>query len=211
MKFIVGKKVEMTQKFLADGRVAPVTVVKAYHCEVTQIKGQKDGYTAVQLGYGKKDKRHLKEFRLDKTDGIEVGKSINVSTFQKGDILKLTATSKGKGFQGVVKRHGFHGSPKTHGHKDQIRMPGSIGTTDPARVFKGKRMAGRMGGETVTVQNLELIDIDNKEDLLFVKGAVPGARNSVVTIVADGELKFVDAKEKQEETKEEVIKEEVKE
>lgn len=206
MKFILGKKLDMTQKFLADGRVAPVTIVEAGPCLVTQIKGQKEGYSAIQIGLGSKSKKYLKEFRIDKTEGMQVGQTINVSTFAKGDILKVTATSKGKGFQGVVKRHGFHGSPKTHGHKDQVRMPGSIGTTDPARVFKGKRMAGHMGSETVTVSNLELIDIDNDKNILYIKGAVPGARHTLVAIVAEGELKFASP-----ETKAEVVKEEVKE
>lgn len=181
----------MTQKFLADGRVVPVTIAQVLPCQITKIKGEKDGYKAVQISYDKKGQSHLKEFRVDQTEGMQVGQTIDASTFEKGDILKVKAVSKGKGFQGVVKRHGFHGSPKTHGHKDQLRMPGSIGTTDPARVFKGKRMAGHMGSETVTVQNLELIDIDHDKNLLYIKGAVPGARHTLVAIVSKGELKFV--------------------
>lgn len=206
-KFILGKKLEMTQKFLEDGRVVPVTVVKADPCTVVQVKGDKDGYSAVQIGFEQKKKtnkpmaghlkglsnfRVLKEFRVAKTDDFVRGKVFDVSSFQAGDSLTVTATSKGKGFQGVVKRHGFGGSPASHGHKDQLRMPGSIGATDPARVFKGTRMAGHMGFDTVTVKNLELVEIDKENNLLFIKGAVPGARNTLVKIVADGEISFVE-------------------
>lgn len=221
-KFILGKKLNMTQIFAEDGRVVPVTVVEAGPCTVVQVKGEKDGYIAVQVGYGNKKKvnkplaghlkglnnfRYLKEFRVENSDSFERGKVFDVSSFEVGDILKVTATSKGKGFQGVVKRHGFHGSPASHGHKDQLRMPGSIGATDAARVFKGTRMGGRMGGDQITVANLELIKIDADENLLYVKGAVPGARNTLVTLVADGEISFVE--KKKEEPKEE-IKEESK-
>ncbi len=205
-KFILGKKLEMTQKFLADGRVIPVTVVKAGPCTVVQVKGDKDGYSAVQIGFEQKKKankpmaghlkglsnfRVLREFRVAKTEDFARGKVFDVTSFQAGDHLTVTATSKGKGFQGVVRRHGFAGSPASHGHKDQLRMPGSIGATDPARVFKGTRMAGHMGVDTVTVKNLELIEIDPKNNLLFIKGAVPGARNTLVKIVTDGEINFV--------------------
>ena len=208
-KFILGRKLNMTQKFQEDGRVVPVTVVEAGPCTVVQVKNNdKDGYNAVQVGYATKNKRginkplaghlkkldsfrYLKEFRLDNVENFERSKVFDVTSFAVGDNLKVTATSKGKGFQGVVKRHGFHGSPATHGHKDQLRMPGSIGATDAARVFKGTRMGGRMGTDTVTVKNLELIEIDVDKNLLYVKGAVPGHRNSLVTIWADGELTFV--------------------
>jgi large subunit ribosomal protein L3 len=206
-KFILGKKLEMTQKFLVDGRVIPVTVVKAGPCTVVQVKGDKDGYSAVQIGFEQKKKankpmaghlkglsnfRVLREFRVAKIEDFARGKVFDVTSFQAGDHLTVTATSKGKGFQGVVKRHGFHGSPASHGHKDQLRMPGSIGATDPARVFKGTRMAGHMGVDTVTVKNLELIEVDPKNNLLFIKGAVPGARNSLVKIVTDGDINFVE-------------------
>lgn len=117
-------------------------------------------------------------------DGYEIGDKIDVSIFTVGDIIKVSATSKGKGFQGVVKRHGFHGSPATHGHKDQLRMPGSIGSTEPARVFKGTRMGGHMGNQRVSVKNLKVISIDSEKNLLILKGAVPGARNSLVEIVS---------------------------
>lgn len=215
-KFILGRKLNMTQKFLEDGKVVPVTVVEAGPCTVTQVKGEKDGYNAVQVGFGTKRKankpmaghlkglpvspaggdnfRYLKEFRVDSSENFEKGKIFDVTTFQAGDILKITATSKGKGFQGVVKRHGFAGSLATHGHKDQHRMPGSIGATDAARVFKGTRMGGRMGGDTTTVTNLELIEIDNDKNLLYIKGAVPGARDGLVIIQANGDLTFVEKK-----------------
>lgn len=219
---------EMTQKFLEDGKVVPVTVVKAGPCTVTQVKGDKEGYKAVQVGFGKKrvinkplaghlkdlgNFRYLREFRLADTANFEKGKVFDVTAFEAGDNLQVTAVSKGKGFQGVVKRHGFHGSPATHGHKDQLRMPGSIGATDAARVFKGTRMGGHMGVDTVTVKNLELVEVDAENGLLYIKGAVPGHRNSLVTILADGEMKFVDPKAKEEKPVEEVKEEktEVKE
>ncbi len=197
----------MTQKFLPDGRVVPVTAVEAGPCTIVQVKGEADGYQAVQVGFGQRKKinkplaghlkglpnfRYLREFRVDNASGLERGKVFDVSSFKVGDILQVSATSKGKGFQGVVKRHHFRGAPKTHGHKDQLRMPGSIGSTDPARVFKGTRMAGRMGGDAVTVKNLELIEIDTDKNLLYIKGAVPGARNAFVRILASGDLVLMD-------------------
>lgn len=215
-KFILGKKLNMTQKFLPDGKVVPVTAVEAGPCTIVQLKGEKDGYQAVQVGFGQRKKidkplaghlkglpnfRYLREFRVDNTSGLERGKVFDVTSFKVGDILQVTATSKGKGFQGVVKRHHFHGSPKTHGHKDQLRMPGSIGSTDPARVFKGTRMAGRMGGDTVTVKNLELIEIDVDKNLLYVKGAVPGARNAFVRILTSGDIVLMDKVATKAETK----------
>jgi large subunit ribosomal protein L3 len=222
-KFILGEKLQMSQKFLPDGRVVPLTVVQAGPCEVVQIKNAtKDGYQAVQVGWGLKKKiskplaghtkglknfRHLKEFKVTKTDNLSRGQIFDVTTFQVGDILKVTSVSKGKGFQGVVKRHHFHGHPVSHGHKDQERMPGSIGSTDSNRVFKGTRMAGHMGDATVTVRNLELMEIDKDKNLLYIKGAIPGARHGLVIMVAEGDLVFVDKKE---ETKIEV-KAEVKE
>ena len=227
-KFILGKKVEMTQKFMENGDVAPVTIVNAGPCTVTQVKGDKEGYSAVQVGFGFRKKinkplkghlkklenfRYLREFRLDKTDNFEVGKVFDVSTFEIGDILAVSAVSKGKGFQGVVKRHGFKGSPATHGHKDQHRMPGSIGATGPARVFKGTRMGGRMGTDMTTVANLEIIDIDKENNLLYIKGAVPGARNSLVSIVTEGDIVFTEKKEdiKVEDKKVDVKEEKVEE
>ena len=218
-KFILGKKLFMTQKFLADGTWVPVTVVEAGPCTVTQVKDQdNDAYQAVQVGFGLKKKlnkplaghfkglanfRHVREFRVDASDSFERSKVIDVSNFQVGDYLDVSAVSKGKGFQGVVKRHGFHGSPASHGHKDQLRMPGSIGAGGVQHVFKGTRMGGRMGGDRVTLKNLEIIEIDLDKNLLYVKGAVPGARNSLLMIKADGEMTLKDKVEIKPEAKEE--------
>lgn len=153
-KFILGKKLNMTQKFLPDGRVMPVTVVEAGPCTVVQVKGARDGYQAVQIGFGYKKNiskplaghlkglanfRYLREFNIGDSAGLTRGQVWDVTSFKAGDILTVRGVSKGKGFQGVVKRHGFHGHPSTHGHKDQERMPGSIGATEPQRVFKGDR------------------------------------------------------------------------
>ncbi len=203
MKFILGTKLHMTQKFREDGSVVPMTAISAGPVTVTQVKGDKDGYSAVQVGYGHKKTlsksvtghlknlanfRWLKEFRL--TEAVERGQQIDVSTFNVGDIIEVTGWSKGKGFQGVVKRHGFHGSPKTHGHKDQVRMPGSIGAGEPQHVFKGKRMAGRMGNDQVTLKKLEVMEVDTEKNIIYVKGAIPGARNGLIMISGEGELKL---------------------
>jgi len=221
-KFILGKKLHMTQKFLVDGTVVPVTVVEVGPCTLTQVKNmENDGYQAVQIGFGFKKKlskplaghfkgldnfRHVREFRVDSSDSFERGKVIDVSSFQVGDDLDVCSISKGKGFQGVVRRHGFHGSPATHGHKDQLRMPGSIGAGGVQHVFKGTRMGGRMGGDRVTVKNLEIIEVDLANNLLYIKGAVPGARNSLIMFKADGEMIFKDKAEVKAETKvEEVV------
>ncbi len=200
MKVLLGKKIEMTQLFREDGSVVPVTMIQAGPCTVTAVKTQPNGSKAVVLGYGhakhvnkpqKDDWKELGAF----TDLVEVpvadesslerGAQIDVTVFETGDRIDVIGTSKGKGFQGVVKRHGFSGSPKSHGHKDQLRMPGSIGAGGPQRVFKGVRMAGRMGGDRVTVKNLEIVQVDPKNNILAVKGAVPGARGAVVTIAAN--------------------------
>ena len=207
MKFILGKKLEMGQKFDENGMVVPVTKVQAGPCVVTQIRtAEKDGYTAVQVGFGERKSLskalagHLKdlgnvatiqEFRLE--DGVVVenvkrGDMITPAIFDKGEIVQVTGTSKGKGFQGVVKRHGFGGAKKTHGTKDQLRMPGSIGATGPAHVFKGTRMGGRMGGDQVTVTNLQIVDLDLENNILYIKGAIPGGRDSIVAISAEGEI-----------------------
>jgi len=211
MKFILGKKLNMTQVFQEDGKVIPVTVIEAGPCQITQVKTEEtDGYKSVQFGYGRKKKllkpilghlnnlpkfRYLKEIRLEDLAGLKRGQEFNVKMFQPGDQVKATGVSKGKGFQGVVKRHGFHGSPASHGHKDQLRMPGSIGATNAARVYKGTRMGGRMGGDQVTVANLEIIQIDPEKNLLYVKGAISGARNGLVLIKGPGEFKEFEAKE----------------
>ncbi|MFA4954112.1 MAG: 50S ribosomal protein L3 [Patescibacteria group bacterium] len=197
MKFILAKKLEMSQVFKADGTVVPVTLVQAGPCIVTQVKAKdKDGYVAVQLGFrsvkklNKPELGHLKdlqnmqvlrEFRLDDTADFARGKAIEAGIFAAGDVVNVVGTSKGKGFQGVVKRHHFHGHPPTHGHKDQERMPGSIGAGGVQHVMKGRRMGGRMGDETVTVKNLEIVEVRDG-GILAVKGAVPGARNSILEI-----------------------------
>lgn len=199
----------MTQRFEGAG-VVPVTVISAGPCTVTQIKarGSKDGYAAMQVGYDDSAKRtrdpqkgHLKglsQFRYMREFRGEFeavrGQVISVSTFQPGDVVSVMGVGKGKGFQGVVKRHKFHGSPKTHGHKDQLRMPGSIGAGGVQHVFKGRRMAGHMGGERVTVKNLLVVDVDAERNLLYVKGAVPGARNALIAVMGDGMLVVGDAK-----------------
>lgn len=230
MKFILGKKIEMSQIFREEGTVVPVTIVKAGPCQVTQVKSpEKDGYNAVQVGFGEKKRlnkpvaghlrglsnfRYLSEFRMDFSNYLKSGSNfsnnksteakdlkrgdkITVSVFEVGDKVKVTGVSKGKGFQGVVKRHGFHGAPATHGHKDQLRMPGSIGATDAARVFPGRRMAGRMGGEQVTVANLEVIKVEPEKNLLYIKGAVPGGRNALLEISGVGEMKVQDTRGEQ--------------
>ncbi len=212
----------MTRVFMDDGSAVPVTAISGGECYVTDIKTvDRDGYTAVQIGFDSAKKmtkamkghlkglnvRHLKEFRVDSVDGIEKGKKIDVSTFVVGDLVKVVGKTKGRGFQGVVKRHGFKGSPASHGHKDQLRMPGSIGATDAARVFKGKRMGGHMGNAQSTVANLEVIKVDLENNILFLKGAVPGARGSLLSLKADGELTFVEDKPETVVTSEEVVSE----
>jgi large subunit ribosomal protein L3 len=226
MKFIVGKKLDMTQVWKGDEAIA-VTRVQAGPCVVTQVKDEKkDGYRAVQIGYGEKkekniakpqlghlkkagvNSRYLREFKIaiDTPNGakerqdeasLKVGDKVDVGTFEAGDNIKVTGISKGKGFQGVVKRHGFHGQDASHGTKDQLRMPGSIGATGPAHVFKGVRMPGRMGGDRVSLSNLEIVEVDKENNILLIKGAVPGARNGLVLISGEGELKITpsDAKD----------------
>lgn len=198
----------MTQIWQGD-TIVPVTKVQAGPCTVLQLKTEeKDGYPAVQVAYGTRraslitkalrghfknfgDFRTVREFRLAKNEQIadlKAGDIITVKTFVPGDKLTIVGTSKGKGFQGVVKRHGFHGQDATHGNKDQLRMSGSVGAGGVQHVFKGMRMGGRMGGDRVTLHDVEVISIDEATNTLFVKGAVPGARNSLVLLSADGEL-----------------------
>lgn len=196
MKFIIAKKIEMSQRFRDDGTVVPVTLVEARPCVVTEVKtDEKDGYVAVQVGYGTTKKvgkpqtwlkelgspKTLKEFRVDSTD-LKRGDKIDCSEFAVGDVIEVTGISKGKGFQGVVKRHHFHGHPRTHGTKDSERMPGAIGSGGNQRVFKGLRMGGHMGLDRVTVKNLEVINIDKEKNILAIKGAVPGGRGAVLFI-----------------------------
>jgi large subunit ribosomal protein L3 len=206
MKFILAEKKEMTQKFAPDGTVLPVTRVLAGPCVVTQVKkAEGDGYSAVQLGFGQKRKisqslkghlknlgnlRYLKEFRVDAAaaEKLKVGNKLLANVFTPGDIVRVTGISKGKGFQGVVKRHGFHGSPASHGHKDQLRMPGSIGAGGVQHVFKGTRMGGHMGDEQVTVTNLEIIEVNPEKNEIYIKGAIPGARGNLVWLTGEGEV-----------------------
>ncbi|OGY44383.1 MAG: 50S ribosomal protein L3 [Candidatus Buchananbacteria bacterium RIFCSPHIGHO2_02_FULL_40_13] len=208
MKFILGKKLAMTQIFGANGQAVPVTAVLAEPNIVAQVKtADKDKYSAVQVGFGagknlnKPQAGHLKgldhlkivrEFRISPAEAVKLkrGDRITVDVFKKDDKVKVVGTSKGRGYQGVVKRHGFHGSPASHGHKDQLRKSGSIGATDPARVFKGMRMAGRMGHDQISVLGLAIVDIDQEKNILYIKGAVPGARNGLLLISAPGEMKI---------------------
>lgn len=197
---LMGKKLGMTQIFDETGQAVPVTVLKVGPCVVTQLRTQeKDGYEAVQLGYGETKRlnsperghqkqagssmRHLREVKASDISGYEVGQVVDCSMFTAGDKVDVTATSKGKGFAGVVKRHGFAGGPKTHGQSDRHRAPGSIGSSaTPGRVFKGMRMAGRMGNERTTVQNLTIERVDAEKNLLLVRGSVPGAKESLVIV-----------------------------
>ena len=193
MKFLLGKKIGMSQLFGEKGKAVPVTWIEAGPCFAVQIKDEnKDGYKAIQVGFKKKKKhikktekekeyRYLKEFQGD-IDKCKVGDEINVSILEEGDKVKISGISKAKGFQGVVKRWGFHGSSKTHGTKHTLRKPGSIGSTDAARVFKGRKMAGRMGGGRITVKNLEIIKIDKEKNLIAVCGAVPGRKGTLLEI-----------------------------
>lgn len=207
MKFILGKKIGMTQVFLESGEVVPVTRVEAGPCQVVQVKDKsKDTVRAIQIGFGTKREfrikkpqaGHLKglelseslhDFTTDKIDGVERGDMITVGTFASGDRVTVVGTSKGKGFAGVVKRHHFRGAPASHGHKHDLRAPGSIGAGGVQRVFKGMRMAGRMGSDRVTVKNLEVIEVHPDTNELYIKGAVPGGRNALLMISGEGELK----------------------
>ena len=203
MKAILGKKVGMTQIFDEDGTVVPVTLVEAGPCYVTQKKTtESDGYNAIQMGFGevpdrKLNKprhghlkksgspplRYLREFRVDELDDYKEGQQVDVSVFEVGDRVDVVGISKGKGFAGVVKRHGFRGGPKTHGQSDRWRAPGSVGAgSTPGRIFKGVRMAGRMGNERVTAQNLKVALVDADKNLLAVRGAIPGGKNGLVIV-----------------------------
>ena len=197
MDFILGQKKEMSQVFSEDGRVRPATAIEAGPMVVTQVKtGEKDGYNAVQFGFGKKSPKRIKkpqraknvrwmrEFKVEDTSEFEVGAVIDAGIFKEGDEIKVSAISKGKGFQGVVKRHGFHGGPRTHGQKHSEREPGSIGATWPQRVLKGKRMAGRMGGERVTWRGIKIMKVDAENNIIALKGAVPGRKGTLLEIRA---------------------------
>ena len=194
MAFILGKKLKMTQLW-QENKMIPVTLIQAGPCFVTQVRTEdKDGYEAVQIGFEKvkekkvkkslKDKpyRHLKEFRIKNHQGFKEGDQIDVSVFKEGDKVKISGISKGKGFQGGVKRWGFAGRDATHGVKHEHRTIGSVGSMFPQRVIKGRKMPGRMGNERVTIKNLEVIKIDKENNFIAVKGAVPGRRGTVLEI-----------------------------
>jgi large subunit ribosomal protein L3 len=203
---IIGRKLGMTQVFRESGEAEAVTAIEAGPCTVIQVKTlAKEGYNAVQLGFANakhlkapqrghlKDMgqfKYLREFRLDDVGNVEVGEKVDVGLFKEGDLVDVIGISKSKGFAGVVKRHGFAGGPKTHGQSDRHRAPGSIGaSTSPGRVFKGTRMAGHMGGDRVTVRNLEVLEADPERNLLLIKGAVPGNKNGLLLIRKSGEGK----------------------
>lgn len=194
MKALLGKKIEMTQLFQEE-KVVPVTLLEAGPCQVLQVKTkEKDGYEAFQVGFGAirksrvkktnrgKEFRYVREFRLRNGAAPESGATIDVAAFQEGDIVAVSGISKGKGFQGGVKRHGFSGRNATHGVKHEQRTIGSTGTSNPEHVIKGKRMPGRMGADRVTVKNLKIVKIDKEHNILAVSGAVPGPRGALLEI-----------------------------
>ena len=201
MKFILGTKENMAEYFSEDGAVIPVTIVEAGPITVTRIfEKSQDGYDSVQVGFGAQKKERitksragamkgafyktLKEFRLKSADtnDTKVGDVINVSAFAPGDKIEVSSISKGKGFQGVVKRHGFHGGPRTHGQKHSEREPGSIGGGLRTHVPKGMRMAGRMGSDRITQKNLQVVFVDKENNLMLIKGAIAGKRGTLVEI-----------------------------
>jgi large subunit ribosomal protein L3 len=205
MPGILGKKIGMTSVFNAEGDLVPVTVIQATPCKVMSIKNEeKDGYSAIVVGYGEKKEKNIskpvlgqfkksklsplriiKEFKGFDSNSMKVGDEIKVDLFKEGDIIKVRGKSKGKGFQGVMKRHNFGGvGGTTHGQSDRLRAPGSIGSSSyPSRVFKGQRMAGRKGFDNVTVRNLKVIKIIPEDNLIMIKGAVPGSINSTVELI----------------------------
>lgn len=202
MKAILGKKIKMSQVFDDKGKPIPVTLVSAGPCFVTSLKTkEKDNYSAVQLGYDKTKKlnkpeagklkkakidkklKTLREFRIDNTDGIKIGDEVNVSIFKDNEKIEITAISKGKGFAGVIKRHGFHRGPETHG-SDHHRHPGSIGSMFPQRVVKGRKMPGHAGNEQITIKKTQIIKIIPETNIIMIKGAVPGPNKGLVKIFA---------------------------
>jgi large subunit ribosomal protein L3 len=195
MKSIVGLKIGMSQMFDESGRIIPVTLVEAGPCEVTQVKTiEKDGYDCVQVGFIKIEKKNkikkpqikkpfkwLKEF---KNGDLKIGDKIDVSIFKEGDEVNVSGISKGKGFQGVMKRHGFHGRASvSHGTKHELRTPGSTGSSMPEHVAKGKKMAGHMGVERVTIKNLKIMKVDQENNLLAIEGALPGRKGTLLEII----------------------------
>ncbi len=203
MKFILGTKEHMTQVFDAQGIAHPVTILRVTPAKVTQVKTkEKDGYEAIQIASGEQKAhrvgkaqrghlggafKHVVEFRprvgaQEVLPSLLKDASLDASIFAEGDVVMVSAISKGKGFQGVVKRHGFRGGPGSHGMKNTLRTPGSIGATGPQRVFKGTRMAGRMGSDRITVKNLKVMAVNKDENIILVKGAVPGRRGTLVEV-----------------------------
>ena len=201
-KGLIGKKIGMTQIFNEEGKVIPVTVIEAGPCVVSQVKTEEtDGYNSIQLGFGaiKESKvnkperghftkaniapaRYLREFRVDSIEDVKVGDELKADIFMAGDKIDIQGTSKGKGFQGVIKRHGQHRGPMGHGSMYH-RRPGSMGSTStPGRVFKGKKLPGHMGAETVTIQNLEVIKVDLDKNIILVKGSVPGPKGAILKV-----------------------------
>ena len=206
---ILGKKLGMTRLFNEHNEVCPVTVVYTGGCKIGQIKTkQTDGYTAVQLCFGEKKVKNvtkpllghftkfniktppqvIKEVRLDSVDGLNSGDEVDISIFSENELVDVQGYTKGKGFAGVVKRWGFGGGPRTHGQSDRLRAPGSIGSQRPQRVPKGRKMAGHLGNELVTIKSLQIVKVDKEHNLLFIKGAIPGNKNSVVLIKKTGKI-----------------------
>ena len=202
MKTIIGKKVGMTQIFDEQGKVIPVTVIEACPCVVAQVKSvETDGYNAIQLGYGDvkpskinkpekghfakaniAPKKHLREFRVESVEGVTVGTEVKADAFEIGDKIDVQGTTKGKGFQGVIKRHGQSRGPMGHGSMYH-RRPGSMGpTSTPGRVFKGKKLPGHMGRVTVTIQNLDVVKVDMDKNVILIKGSVPGAKGAILKL-----------------------------
>lgn len=197
---LIGKKIGMTHLFASEARVIPVTVLEVGPCVVTQVRTEeRDGYEAVQLGYGSVKQlsrpaaghlassgarvRHLREFDSDDVSSYKVGQELRVNQFQADDLVDVVSTTKGRGFQGAMRRHGFGGGQKTHGQGDRGRAVGSIGAgTYPGRVLKGKKMPGHMGNKRKTVRKLKVVEVDAERNLLFVRGAVPGSRNTTVMV-----------------------------
>ena len=203
MRGLIGKKIGMTQVYNEEGTMIPVTIVEAGPCTVIQVKSiNNDGYEAVQVGFGERKEKHvnkplngqfkksgvqpkkiLMEFNIVPGFNYKQGQEFNVSLFKEGDRVHVSGISKGAGFAGVIKRHNFHRQPETHGQTEYLRHPGSIGqASSPSRVFKGMRMAGHKGNKRVTVKNLEIVKVDIENNMLVIKGAVPGANNKIVAI-----------------------------
>jgi len=198
---ILGKKIGMTQIFNSDGKVEPVTVVEAGPCFVIQKKSTaRDGYESIQVGFGDKreklankpeighyskskvsPKRYLREIRVESSESYELGQAITVDQWSDGEIVDVTGTTLGKGFAGAIKRHNFNRGPMGHGSMYH-RRPGGLGATDPARVFKGRKLPGRFGGATVTIQNLKIVKVDPEKNLLLIRGAVPGVKGGLVIV-----------------------------